>query len=280
MANDTDLPYSDPEGRDEGFDDRDPYRANAPPARFGRLALCTAAAGALAFGVLGTVAYSVWFNHDQQAYAEAIATARQALGIRGPAAASVSARQPAPQAVMAATTQAAAAAAADPSARATAAIPGAPATVTPHGAATANALTNTTSSEEIAAAAGSRRGRQAGGLGGPGGASPGGIGNDARRRRTYRQHSGRHHACRHHTRRQHPPEPGNPANTRTFASPQQPARNERRSRRAAVRRKPNRQRRTDRATGAQWLGGEGDAAHEQSVRADGAVLPTRELSAT
>ena len=150
MANDTDLPYSDPERRDAGFEDRDPYGANASPARFGRLALCTAAAGALAFGVLGTVAYSVWFNHDQQAYAEAIATARKALGIRGPAAASVSGRQPAPQAVMVA--KAAAVAATDASARATAAIPGAPAMMTPHGAATATALTNTASTKEIAAA--------------------------------------------------------------------------------------------------------------------------------
>ncbi|WGS53149.1 hypothetical protein LFL96_33830 [Paraburkholderia sp. D15] len=48
--------------------------------RFGRLAMCVAAAGALAIGVMGTVAYGVWFNHDQQAYAAAIAGARQALG--------------------------------------------------------------------------------------------------------------------------------------------------------------------------------------------------------
>jgi hypothetical protein len=44
-----------------------------------------AAAGALAFGVLGTVAYGVWFNHDQQAYAEAIAGVREALGMPGSA---------------------------------------------------------------------------------------------------------------------------------------------------------------------------------------------------
>ncbi|KAA1013705.1 hypothetical protein FVF58_08160 [Paraburkholderia panacisoli] len=151
MANDSDLPYSDPDGRDADFEDREPYGANAAPARFGRLALCTAAAGALAFGVLGTVTYSVWFNRDQQAYAEAIATARQALGIRGPAAASASGRQPAPQAVMAATTQAAAVAATDASARSTAAMPGAPETMTSHGTAPANALTNTASTEELAA---------------------------------------------------------------------------------------------------------------------------------
>jgi hypothetical protein len=146
MANDTDLPYPEADGRDAGFEDRDPYGANASPARFGRLALCTAAAGALAFGVLGTVAYSVWFNHDQQAYAEAIATARQALGIRGPAAASVSGRQP-PQAVMAA--PAPAVPVADAPARATA-------------AATANALMNAASTEKTAAAqAGEEGGKHA-----------------------------------------------------------------------------------------------------------------------
>ncbi|MCC8395212.1 hypothetical protein LJ656_21730 [Paraburkholderia sp. MMS20-SJTR3] len=51
----------------------------APP-RFGRLAVGIAAATALTFGVIGTVAYSVWFNHDQQTYADAIASARAALG--------------------------------------------------------------------------------------------------------------------------------------------------------------------------------------------------------
>ncbi|MFM0596236.1 hypothetical protein [Paraburkholderia dilworthii] len=56
-----------------------PAPAVAPP-RFGRLAMGVATAGALALGVMGTLAYGVWFNHDQQAYAEAIAGARQALG--------------------------------------------------------------------------------------------------------------------------------------------------------------------------------------------------------
>lgn len=51
--------------------------------RFGRLAMCVATAGALAIGVMGTVAYGVWFNHDQQTYAAAIAGARQALGPGG-----------------------------------------------------------------------------------------------------------------------------------------------------------------------------------------------------
>jgi hypothetical protein len=150
MANDTDLPYPEADGRDAGFEDRDPYGANASPARFGRLALCTAAAGALAFGVLGTVAYSVWFNHDQQAYAEAIATARQALGIRGPAAASVSGRQPPPQAVMAAPAPAVPVADA-PAIATAAAMAGAPATMTPDGPATADALMNAASTEKTAA---------------------------------------------------------------------------------------------------------------------------------
>jgi hypothetical protein len=95
MANDTDLPQSEIEGPESGFDETDGHGTNASPPRFGRLALCVAAAGALAFGVLGTVAYSVWFNHDQQAYAEAIANARQAFGVpaaSGSAAASMAAK--------------------------------------------------------------------------------------------------------------------------------------------------------------------------------------------
>ncbi|MFM0212755.1 hypothetical protein PQQ96_35780 [Paraburkholderia sediminicola] len=80
MLNDTDLPKSAVESPDAGFDGGAEPSAAAPPARFGRLALCVAAAGALAFGVVGTVAYGIWFNHDQQAYAEAMTGARQALG--------------------------------------------------------------------------------------------------------------------------------------------------------------------------------------------------------
>jgi hypothetical protein len=53
--------------------------AAEPPPRFGRLALCVAAVSALAIGVMGTVAYGVWFNHDQQTYARAMDGARQAL---------------------------------------------------------------------------------------------------------------------------------------------------------------------------------------------------------
>ncbi|RKT21947.1 hypothetical protein B0G69_5362 [Paraburkholderia sp. RAU2J] len=82
MANDSDFPQSEAEGQDRRFDIRGAHRTSAPPPGFGRFALCIAAAGALAFGVLATVAYSVWFNHDQQAYAEAIASARQALGMQ------------------------------------------------------------------------------------------------------------------------------------------------------------------------------------------------------
>jgi hypothetical protein len=67
-------------------DDTPSFRASTSPgapARFGRLAICVAAAGALALGVIGTVAYGIWFNHDQQTYAAAMSGARQALGAGG-----------------------------------------------------------------------------------------------------------------------------------------------------------------------------------------------------
>ncbi|CAE6803695.1 hypothetical protein [Paraburkholderia domus] len=80
MLNDTDLQKTAMDSLDAGFDVGAEPSATAPPARFGRLALCVAAASALAFGVVGTVAYGIWFNHDQQAYADAMAGARQALG--------------------------------------------------------------------------------------------------------------------------------------------------------------------------------------------------------
>lgn len=144
MANHSDFPYSKAAGREAEFEDDDPYGADTWQPRFGRLALCTAAAAALACGVLGTVAYSVWFNRDQQAYAEAIATARQALHVRGPEATGESRRQRAPQAVLAATGQAPAGAATDAPARATAAaVAGAPATMTQDGAIATNPLTTT-----------------------------------------------------------------------------------------------------------------------------------------
>ncbi|WP_244158734.1 hypothetical protein [Caballeronia fortuita] len=44
-----------------------------------------ASASALGIGVLGTVAYGMWFNHDQRVYAEAMASARRTLGIDQPA---------------------------------------------------------------------------------------------------------------------------------------------------------------------------------------------------
>ncbi|MGQ7934845.1 hypothetical protein [Paraburkholderia sp. D1E] len=86
MFNDTDLPKSAVENPDTGFDAGAEPSAAAPPVRFGRLALCVATASALAFGVVGTVAYGVWFNRDQQTYADAMAGARQALGTAASAA--------------------------------------------------------------------------------------------------------------------------------------------------------------------------------------------------
>ena len=77
---DTDMRQAAADGRYSGFDRDGPDESGVPPPRFGRLALCLAAAGALTFGVMGTVAYGVWFNQDQQTYADAIAGARQALG--------------------------------------------------------------------------------------------------------------------------------------------------------------------------------------------------------
>lgn len=77
---DTDMRHSAADSRYSGFDRAGPDELGEPPPRFGRLALCLAAAGALTFGVMGTVAYGVWFNEDQQTYAEAIAGAREALG--------------------------------------------------------------------------------------------------------------------------------------------------------------------------------------------------------
>ncbi|SPB16321.1 hypothetical protein NOV72_03519 [Caballeronia novacaledonica] len=63
------------------YDDPGPMRT---PLRFGRLALWMASATALGIGVLGTVAYGMWFNHDQRVYAEAMASARRTLGIDQP----------------------------------------------------------------------------------------------------------------------------------------------------------------------------------------------------
>ncbi|MFM0082455.1 hypothetical protein P0D72_26860 [Paraburkholderia sediminicola] len=87
MLNDTEFSKSAVESPDTGFEAGAEPPAAAPPVRFGRLALCVATASALALGVVGTVAYGVWFNHDQQAYADAMARARQALGTAAAAAA-------------------------------------------------------------------------------------------------------------------------------------------------------------------------------------------------
>jgi hypothetical protein len=74
----TNLPQPAPD-----FDDEP--RLMRAPLRFGRLALWMASASALGIGVLGTVGYGMWFNHDQRVYAEAMASARKTLGIDQPA---------------------------------------------------------------------------------------------------------------------------------------------------------------------------------------------------
>ncbi|MDR5779500.1 hypothetical protein QCE63_08670 [Caballeronia sp. LZ065] len=73
----TNLPAPEPDFGDEPS----PVRA---PLRFGRLALWMASASALGIGVLGTVGYGMWFNHDQRVYAEAMASARKTLSIEQP----------------------------------------------------------------------------------------------------------------------------------------------------------------------------------------------------
>lgn len=153
MANDTDLRQSERESPGAGFDVDALHSMQASPPRFGRLALCVAAASALAFGVLGTVAYGVWFNHDQRAYAEAIAGARQALGVPASAATAAGGRLAKPvgamrPAVSVATPEAVATTPATASAvpatgvttaSAAAATSSVPAAITPASAQTANA---------------------------------------------------------------------------------------------------------------------------------------------
>jgi len=86
MSKDTQLP-SATDGTNSDFNpDTDPDFARAP-VRFGRLALWVASASALAIGIMGTVAYGVWFNQDQHAYAEAMEHARQTLWLAAPASA-------------------------------------------------------------------------------------------------------------------------------------------------------------------------------------------------
>ncbi|WP_244815970.1 hypothetical protein [Caballeronia sp. Lep1P3] len=80
-ANDPSVPVGPPDPLLDYDDDAGSVRA---PLRFGRLALWMASASALGIGVLGTVAYSMWFNHDQRVYAEAMTSARRSLGIDEP----------------------------------------------------------------------------------------------------------------------------------------------------------------------------------------------------
>ena len=84
MSKHTELP-SETDGTDTDFNpDADPAFARTP-VRFGRLALWVASASALAIGIMGTVAYGVWFNQDQHVYAEAMEHARQTLWLAAPA---------------------------------------------------------------------------------------------------------------------------------------------------------------------------------------------------
>jgi hypothetical protein len=83
MSKHTESP-SETDGTDTDFNpDADPAFARTP-VRFGRLALWVASASALAVGIMGTVAYGVWFNQDQHAYAEAMEHARQTLWLAAP----------------------------------------------------------------------------------------------------------------------------------------------------------------------------------------------------
>ncbi|MDB5830612.1 MAG: hypothetical protein JWR14_442 [Caballeronia sp.] len=90
MSNPTELP-SETDGTDTD-PDADPAFARTP-VRFGRLALWVASASALTIGVMGTVAYGVWFNQDQHVYAEAMEHARQTLWLAAPAPEPISAVQ-------------------------------------------------------------------------------------------------------------------------------------------------------------------------------------------
>lgn len=78
MAKHAGLPESGADNPDRDFD-LDVDAVDSSPPRFGRLAMWAVSATALACGVAGTVAYDVWFNQDQRAYADAMTHARQAL---------------------------------------------------------------------------------------------------------------------------------------------------------------------------------------------------------
>lgn len=96
MSKPPELP-SETDGTDADLNldaDADPAFARTP-VRFGRLALWVASASALTVGIMGTVAYGVWFNQDQHAYAEAMEHARQTLWLGAvPAPAPIPAVQP------------------------------------------------------------------------------------------------------------------------------------------------------------------------------------------
>jgi hypothetical protein len=80
MSKDAGWPES---GVTEPDADTDPDAEPVPgalPPHDARSALWVASACALTAGVIGTVAYETWFNHDQRTYADAVARAREALG--------------------------------------------------------------------------------------------------------------------------------------------------------------------------------------------------------
>lgn len=52
--------------------------------RYSWLQLCVISSVGLAVGVIGTAAYMLWFSHDQQAYAEAVQTARHPQAVSTP----------------------------------------------------------------------------------------------------------------------------------------------------------------------------------------------------
>jgi hypothetical protein len=56
------------------------------PARYSWIQLCMISSVGLAVGVVGTAAYMLWFSRDQQAYAEAVQTARRSQATGAPAA--------------------------------------------------------------------------------------------------------------------------------------------------------------------------------------------------
>jgi hypothetical protein len=101
MSKPSELP-SETDGTDTDLDADPPF--SPTPVRFGRLALWIASASAMTIGVVGTVAYGVWFNQDQHAYAEAMEHARQTLWLAAPAPAADPVTAPAAQQTASSTT--------------------------------------------------------------------------------------------------------------------------------------------------------------------------------